>query len=80
MLEQVSLLVSPVLTLIALEFLPLMDTFDVSLEVGSPLGFKLTLGERTLVHVTLGQALAAFLYLDTRVEHYIHLRLFILTK
>ena len=79
-LEQVSLLISPVLTLVALELLPLVDTFDVSLEVGGPLSFKLTLGEWTLVHVALSETVVTLLYLDTRVEHYIHLRLFILHK
>ena len=79
-LEQVSFLVSPILTLIALELFPsfLVYTFYVRLEVGSPFCFKFTESKGTLIHGCLGQSLATLLYLDTGVEHHIHLCLVIL--
>ena len=78
MLEQVSFLISSVLALVALEFFPFVYTFYVRLEVGSPFCFKFTKGEWTLIHGCLGQSVATLLYLDTWVEHHIHLRFFIL--
>ena len=77
-LEQVSFLVSSVFALIAFEFFSLVYIFNVRLEVGSPFCFKFTKGEWTLIHGCLGQSVAALLYLDTGVEHHIHLCLFIL--
>ena len=77
-LEQVSFLVSSIFALIAFEFFPLVYTCYVRLEVGSPFCFKLAESEGTLIHGRLGQSVATFLYLDTGVEHHIHLCLFIL--
>ena len=79
-LEQVSFLVGSVLTLIALEFFALVDTFYVGLEVGSPFCFKFTESEGALIHGCLGKSVTALLYLDTGVKHHIHLCLFILQE
>ena len=79
-LEQISFLIGSIFTLIALKLFSFVDAFDVSLEVGSPLRFKFTLGEWTLVHVTLRQRLCALFYLDARVEHEVHLGFFILRR
>ena len=79
-LEQVSFLISSVFALVALEFFSFVYTFYVRLEVGSPFCFKFTQGKGTLIHGCLGQSMTALLYLDTGVEHHIHLRFFILKK